>query len=66
MVNQLHLFKAHKKRNECTMYLYISNPTAQVKSNNDKIPYSPPDLPSDADSMGCDWYGPWLSVERLM
>lgn len=58
-VNQLYL---GKKIDGCTIYLHISNPTSQViSSNNDKIPYSAPDLPSDADSRGCAW----LSVERL-
>lgn len=58
-VNQLYL---GKKIDGYTIYLYISNPTSQViSSNNDKIPYSAPDLPSDADSRGCAW----LSVERL-
>lgn len=47
--------------------LYISNPTGQIiGSNNDKIPNSPPALPSDTDSRGWDWNRPWLSVERLM
>lgn len=36
-----------------------------MKKMNEKITYSPPDLPSDADSRGLDWYCLWLSVERF-
>lgn len=66
LIRQTSCIYLREERDECTIYFYISDPPAQViSSNNDKIPYSPADLASDADSRGCDWYGPWLPVDRL-